>query len=68
MSGSCVPAVRADAEPVWETNMYRRILVAVDGSQTSNLALEHALGLAKEQRARLRIVHATCHVPSAVRW
>jgi len=38
--------------------MYRRIVVAVDGSQTSDLALEHALGLAKEQRARVRIVHA----------
>jgi len=38
--------------------MYRRILVAVDGSQTSNLALEHALALAKEQGARVRIVYA----------
>jgi len=38
--------------------MYRRILVAVDGSETSNLALEHALQLAKDQRARVRIVHA----------
>ena len=38
--------------------MYRRILVAVDGSQTSNLALEHALQLGKDQGARVRIVHA----------
>jgi nucleotide-binding universal stress UspA family protein len=38
--------------------MYQRILVAVDGSETSQLALEHALHLAKDQRARLRIVHA----------
>jgi nucleotide-binding universal stress UspA family protein len=38
--------------------MYRRILVAVDGSETSNLALEHALQLGKDQRARVRIVHA----------
>jgi len=38
--------------------MYRRILVAVDGSETSNLALEHALQLAKDQRAQVRIVHA----------
>lgn len=38
--------------------MYRRILVAVDGSQTARLALEHALQLAKDQGARVRIVHA----------
>lgn len=38
--------------------MYQRILVAVDGSDTAQLALDHALQLAKDQRARLRIVHA----------
>jgi nucleotide-binding universal stress UspA family protein len=38
--------------------MYRRILVAVDGSETSTLALEHALQLGKDQRAHVRIVHA----------
>ena len=38
--------------------MYSRILVAVDGSDTAKLALDHALQLAREQRARLRIVHA----------
>jgi nucleotide-binding universal stress UspA family protein len=38
--------------------MYRRILVAVDGGEASNLALEHAFALAKDQRARVRIVHA----------
>src|SRR5262245_31248394 len=38
--------------------MYRRILVAVDGSETSNLALDHALQLGTDQRARVRIVHA----------
>ena len=37
--------------------MYPRILVAIDGSDTSNLALEQAVQLAKDQRARLRIVH-----------
>ena len=37
--------------------MYPRILVAIDGSATSNLALEQAVQLAKDQRARLRIVH-----------
>jgi nucleotide-binding universal stress UspA family protein len=38
--------------------MYQRILVAVDGSDTSQLALEHALQLGKDQQARIRIVHA----------
>jgi nucleotide-binding universal stress UspA family protein len=37
--------------------MYKRILVAIDGSETSKLALDHALQLAKEQHARLRIAH-----------
>lgn len=37
--------------------MYQRILIAVDGSDTSNLALDHAVQLAQSQRARLRIVH-----------
>lgn len=38
--------------------MYQRILVAVDGSDTAQLALDHAVKLARDQRARLRIVHA----------
>ena len=37
--------------------MYQRILIAVDGSDTSYLALDHAVQLAQSQRARLRIVH-----------
>ena len=37
--------------------MYRRILVPVDGSHTSARGLEEAIRLAKEQRARLRLVH-----------
>ena len=37
--------------------MYRRILVAVDGSDTSELALRQAIQLAKEHGARLRLVH-----------
>ncbi len=37
--------------------MYNRILVAVDGSETSNLALKEAIKLAKDQRAILRLVH-----------
>jgi nucleotide-binding universal stress UspA family protein len=37
--------------------MYRRILVPVDGSAISKLGLRHAVGLAKEQRARLRVLN-----------
>jgi nucleotide-binding universal stress UspA family protein len=37
--------------------MYTRILVAIDGSPTSEHALKHAIGLAKELAAALRVVH-----------
>ncbi len=37
--------------------MYQRILVAVDGSTGSTLALQEALELAGEHQARLRLVH-----------
>ena len=37
--------------------MYSRILVAVDGSETSKHALEHAITLAKSLSATLRMVH-----------
>lgn len=37
---------------------YRRILVPVDGSPTSNKALTAALGLARERGARVRVMHA----------
>jgi nucleotide-binding universal stress UspA family protein len=37
--------------------VYQRILVAVDGSETSSLALDHAVQLAKDQRARLCVTH-----------
>ncbi len=37
--------------------MHKRILVAVDGSSTSNGTLEEAIRLAGEWRAALRIVH-----------
>jgi len=38
--------------------MYKRILVAVDGSDTAEQALLEAINLAKEHQAQLRIVHA----------
>lgn len=36
---------------------YKRILVPVDGSRTSQLGLKEAIGLAKAQRATLMLVH-----------
>lgn len=36
---------------------YKRILVAVDGSDTSNLALQEAIQLTKDQKATLRIIY-----------
>jgi nucleotide-binding universal stress UspA family protein len=38
--------------------MYKRIIVAIDGSSTSKLALRHAIKLAKEGQSALCIVHA----------
>lgn len=43
--------------------MYARILVAVDGSPTSDRALAEALALVKEQRAALRVVHVIDTLP-----
>ena len=37
--------------------MYRRILVPIDGSATATLGLKHAIGLAKEQGARIRLLN-----------
>ena len=37
--------------------MFNNILVAVDGTTTSNRGLAAAAGLAKEQRATLHVVH-----------
>lgn len=46
--------------------MFKRILVAVDGSGPSNDALAAALKLAKEQRAAVRIVHIADVLPPAM--
>jgi len=43
--------------------MYKRILVAIDGSDTSDLALREAIKLAKEQKAMLRLVHVVDMTP-----
>lgn len=37
--------------------MYKHILVAVDGSETSNIALQEAIELAKGQQATLRLIY-----------
>ena len=37
--------------------MFKRILVAVDGSHAADQALQEAINLAKELQAQLRIVH-----------
>jgi len=46
--------------------MYKRILVAVDGSEISNLALKEAIRLAKDQRAALRLVHVVDVMPAYI--
>jgi len=38
--------------------MYKRILVAIDGSETSDHALQEAVKLARNQQSMLRIVYA----------
>jgi len=45
--------------------MYKHILVAIDGSVTSDLALREAIGLAKNQNATLRLVHVVDGSPPA---
>jgi nucleotide-binding universal stress UspA family protein len=37
--------------------MYKKILVPIDGSETSQLGLQHAILLAKDQKAALRLLH-----------
>lgn len=37
--------------------MYRSILVPVDGSKASMIGLEHAIALARDQRARIRLLN-----------
>jgi nucleotide-binding universal stress UspA family protein len=45
--------------------MYRKILVAVDGSDTSNLGLREAVQLANETNAVLHLVHVVDAAPAA---
>src|SRR3990167_10416264 len=43
--------------PNQESDMYPKVLVAIDGSPTSDAALVEAITLAKEQGSALRLVH-----------
>jgi nucleotide-binding universal stress UspA family protein len=42
--------------------IYRRILVAIDGSVQSERCLDHAIALASDQGAVLRIIHAVDYI------
>ena len=42
--------------------MYQRILIPVDGSPTSDRALQEALGLARQQNAQLKLVHVVVDI------
>lgn len=42
--------------------MFKRILVAIDGSHTSDLALQEAIKLGKEFQSQLRVVHVVDEV------
>jgi len=44
-------------------SMFKRILVPVDASPTSSAGLRVALKLARDQKARLRLVHLASQVP-----
>lgn len=46
-----------------EVRMYKHILVAIDESDTSDLALREAIYLAKDQNAVLRLVHVVDLTP-----
>jgi len=47
--------------------MFKRILVAVDRSRGSAAGLAKALELARDQKARLRLVHVANEIPAAAR-
>ncbi|MEO8159431.1 MAG: universal stress protein [Betaproteobacteria bacterium] len=43
--------------------MYRHLLAATDGSELSNLAVDHAIGLARSLGARLTLLHVAGQYP-----
>jgi nucleotide-binding universal stress UspA family protein len=46
--------------------MYKHILIAVDGSEATNLALQETLRLAKGQDAQLRLIHVMDESPASL--
>jgi nucleotide-binding universal stress UspA family protein len=58
LSGAPVLLVRASRERSEERLAIGQIVVAVDGSEPGNLALDHAIDLARSLSAGLTIVHA----------
>lgn len=46
--------------------MYKRILVPLDGSDTSERGLQEAIGLARDEKARLHLVHVIDAFPIMV--
>ena len=44
--------------------MYKRILVAIDGSKISDLALEEAISLAREMKSQLLLLHVNEGLPA----
>ncbi|HEX6460223.1 MAG TPA: universal stress protein [Thermoleophilaceae bacterium] len=47
--------------------MYRNLLVAIDGSKESNLALDAAIDLALGSNARLTLLHVCTPAPASLR-
>lgn len=58
---------RPDAPGMMIAAMFRRILVPVDASPASAAGLRMAIDLARDQKARLRLVHLGKHIPPARR-
>ena len=49
-----------------EIVMFKRIMVAIDGSKTSNRALREAIKIGKDQRAMLRLIHVVDEMPAYI--
>src|SRR5512133_532189 len=57
------PAAGAHATRFKESSMYKRILVPLDGSATSERGLREAIGLAGENKSRLILLHVVDEYP-----
>ena len=54
---------RAVAVLLKEFNMYKRLLVPIDGSETARLGLEEAVRLGKSTGGRIRLIHVVNELP-----